>query len=94
MTIGGSLLLIAVGAILRYAVTARVAGVDLRSVGLILIVVGVVGLVISLAWLASARRRRPTLAATTTYSDHPAAPPPSGRYERVERRTYPEDPPL
>lgn len=48
MTIGASLFLIAAGAILRYAVTASVAGVELETVGLILLVVGVVGLVLSL----------------------------------------------
>jgi uncharacterized membrane protein len=48
MTVGTSLFLIAVGAILRYAVTATVSGVSLATVGLILMIVGVVGLVISL----------------------------------------------
>jgi len=57
MGIGTSLFLIAVGAILRYAVHASVSGVSLHVVGLILIVVGVVGLVLSLIWLMSARRR-------------------------------------
>lgn len=51
MTIGSSLILIAAGAILRYAVTATVAGVDIQTVGTILLVVGVVGLAIGL-WLA------------------------------------------
>jgi uncharacterized membrane protein len=48
MTVGTSLFLIAVGAILRYAVTATVSGVSLATVGLILMIVGVAGLVISL----------------------------------------------
>jgi hypothetical protein len=47
--IGTSIVLIAVGAILRYAVTVTVSGVDLQTVGLILMIVGIVGLVISLA---------------------------------------------
>jgi len=60
MTIGSSLLLIAVGAILKYAVTAHVAGIDLQVVGVILMVVGVVGLVLGIAMLATAgARRRP-----------------------------------
>ena len=42
-------MLIAVGAILRYAVTVTVQGIELQTVGLILIIVGIVGLVISLA---------------------------------------------
>lgn len=57
MGIGTSLVLIAVGAILRFAVHASVSGISLRTVGLILLVVGVIGLVLSLLWMASARRR-------------------------------------
>ena len=42
------------GAILRFAVTASVAGIDIQTVGTILIVVGVVGFAISLfLWIAS-----------------------------------------
>jgi len=48
MTIGTSLFLIAVGAILRFAVADSIDEVDLSTVGLILIIVGVVGLVIGL----------------------------------------------
>jgi hypothetical protein len=51
MGIGTSIFLIAVGAILRYAVTATVSGIELQTVGLILMIVGIVGLVISLAVL-------------------------------------------
>lgn len=57
MTIGTSMFLIAVGAILRYAVTLHVAGIDLRTAGVILMVVGVAGLVIGLLLIA---RDRPT----------------------------------
>jgi hypothetical protein len=52
MTIGFSLLLIAAGAILRYAVTADVEGVQLDEAGLILMIVGAVGFVISLLYEA------------------------------------------
>jgi hypothetical protein len=51
MGIGTSILLIAVGAILRYAVNVSVSEIELDTVGLILIIVGIVGLVISLAVL-------------------------------------------
>jgi hypothetical protein len=44
-------LLIAVGAILRYAVNVSVSEIELDTVGLILIIVGIIGLVISLAVL-------------------------------------------
>ena len=58
MTIGVALFLIAVGAILRWAVTAHVAGIDIQTVGLILLVIGVIGLVFSLLW-TFVRPRRP-----------------------------------
>lgn len=58
MTAGTSLFLIAVGAILRYAVTASVSGVSLHTVGLILMIVGIVGLVLSIAYMLSMRSRR------------------------------------
>jgi len=48
MTIGTSLFLIAIGAILRFAVNDSIEQVDLTTVGLILIIVGVIGLVIGL----------------------------------------------
>jgi len=56
MGIGTSLFLIAVGAILYFAVNADVSGLEISTIGLILMVVGVVGLVISLFFLSSARR--------------------------------------
>ena len=61
MGIGTSIFLIAVGAILRYAITVTVEGVEIDTVGLILMVVGIIGLVISLAiFMASDDRpRRP-----------------------------------
>jgi Domain of unknown function (DUF6458) len=49
MGIGTSIFLIAVGAILRYAIDVTVEGVEIDTIGLILIVVGAIGLVISLA---------------------------------------------
>ena len=45
-----SIVLIAVGAVLKWAVTATVAGVNLQTVGLILVIVGIGGLVFSLAF--------------------------------------------
>jgi hypothetical protein len=58
MGIGTSILLIAVGAILKFAVTASVSGIKLEVVGLILMIAGAVGLVASLLWSASWQRRR------------------------------------
>ena len=58
MGIGTSIFLIAAGAILKFAVTDSVSGVDLQTVGVILMAVGVVGLLISLIWLSSWTDRR------------------------------------
>jgi hypothetical protein len=49
MTIGASIFLMAFGAILRYAVTDSVSGIDIPTVGTILMVAGVIGLLASLA---------------------------------------------
>jgi hypothetical protein len=70
MRIGSSLGLIAVGAILTFAVTASVSGVNLSTVGVVLMVVGVVGVVISLIVASTTRRavvvRQPS--GSTTWS--------------------------
>ena len=72
LSIGTSIFLIAAGAILRYAVTAEISGVELQTVGLILMVVGIIGLVISLAVIflqdktASAAARTTRRVATST----------------------------
>jgi hypothetical protein len=60
MPIGGAIFLIAVGAILRYALNVTVSGVDIDTVGLILMIAGAALLVISLAMMifASEDRRR------------------------------------
>jgi hypothetical protein len=53
MGVGVSILLIAAGAILTWAVTATVTGVSIHTVGVILLVVGIVGLVISMIFWSS-----------------------------------------
>jgi Flp pilus assembly protein protease CpaA len=58
MTVGASLFCIAVGAILYFAVTADVAGIELQTVGVILMIVGGLGLVLGL-WLFSRPQRPP-----------------------------------
>lgn len=57
MGIGTSIFLIAVGAILKFAVTASVSGIELATVGVILMIVGGIGLLISLFLLVQARDR-------------------------------------
>ena len=51
--LGTSLFLIAVGAILRFAVTATVSGVSVQTIGTILMIVGVIGLVLSFIFWSS-----------------------------------------
>lgn len=56
MRIGASLVLIALGAILKFAVKTHVNGVDVGAVGVILMIVGAVGLLITIALMSTRRR--------------------------------------
>ena len=60
MGIGTSIFLIAVGAILKYAVADSIDGVELTTIGLILMIVGVLGLLISLFYANLFTRGRDT----------------------------------
>ena len=53
MGISLSVLLIAVGAVLAWAVTAEVSGIDVQVAGIILVIVGVIGLIASLIFWSS-----------------------------------------
>lgn len=70
MGIGTSLFLIAVGAILKFAVTDSISGVDLTTVGLILMIVGILGLILSLILLLAPRRSE-TVVSHDRYVDPP-----------------------
>ncbi|MDX6662465.1 MAG: hypothetical protein QOG09_567 [Solirubrobacterales bacterium] len=63
MSIAGSIFLVAAGAILRYAVTFEISGVDREAVGLILMIAGFAGLAFSLLfeliWSDRERNRPP-----------------------------------
>ena len=60
MTIGGSLALIAIGAILRFAIKDSWEAVDLEIVGLILMIAGVIGFVVGVVLMfTSGGRRQP-----------------------------------
>ncbi len=50
MTIGVALLLIAVGAVLKWAVTAQVSGFNIQTAGTVILIVGVIGLVLSIMY--------------------------------------------
>jgi hypothetical protein len=58
MGIGASILLIAIGAVLLWGVTATVAGVSINTIGVILIVVGAIGLLASLIALPRSHPER------------------------------------
>ncbi|MGI8775640.1 MAG: DUF6458 family protein [Actinomycetota bacterium] len=77
MGIGVSVFLLAIGAILRFAVSASTEGIDLQAVGVILMVVGVIGLLMSLLFWS-------------TWSDRRRGAPPADRAERevVREREY------
>ncbi len=60
MTIGFSLFAIAVGPILKFAVSTQVAGISISTVGVILMVVGAIGLIVGL-WMIRAGRTAPEL---------------------------------
>ena len=72
MTIGGSIFLIAVGAILKFAVTATVAGINIQVVGVILMVAGVIGLILGLYFASQSNKPGPP---PPGYND-PGPPPP------------------
>jgi hypothetical protein len=55
--IGTSIFLIALGAILYFAVNVDISGLEVSTIGLILMIVGILGLVISLFLMTAASRR-------------------------------------
>ncbi len=57
MTIGTSIVLIAIGAILKWAVTAHTNGFNIQTAGTVLLVVGLVGLALSIIYTFAWSRR-------------------------------------
>jgi hypothetical protein len=97
MSTGAGITLIAVGAILRFAVATTVThGLNVHVVGVILILAGVLGLVLSLLVWGPLNRRRyrsvgydraaPRRTRRRVYQDQPPA--------REDRRVYQEQPPV
>ena len=86
MGIGGSIFLIAVGAIFTFALDVNVGWLDLDVVGWVLMLAGVVGLVLTM-WLWQSRRRTTVVRDTRAtppaapYGTVPPAPPAQGRVE-------------
>ncbi len=58
MTIGGSVALVVIGAILRFGITWKPVNVDLQAIGVILMIAGVVCLAISIVFAVTRRRGR------------------------------------
>jgi hypothetical protein len=71
MSVGTSIVLIAVGAIIRFAVTIswRASTVNWNLIGDILMAIGIIGLLIALFWMATASRRL----VTVQHTDGPPA---------------------
>lgn len=57
MGIGGGLFLVAVGAVLTWGVNTTVSGVNINTIGVILMIVGAIGVVLDLLLFAPRRRR-------------------------------------
>ena len=57
MTIGTSILLIAIGAVLKWAVTAHTNGFNIQTAGLVLLIVGLVGLALAILYTFAWSRR-------------------------------------
>jgi len=79
MGIGAGVFLIAVGAILTFALDVSVSGINLDVVGIILMVAGLVGIAVDLAIFAPRRRG---------YRDTAVADPAYGSRTVVERERY------
>ena len=60
MGIGGSIFLLALGAILAFAVNADISGLDINVVGYVLMLAGLIGLVVTI-WYWNSRRRPATV---------------------------------
>ncbi|MDT4995418.1 MAG: hypothetical protein QOH97_5310 [Actinoplanes sp.] len=60
MGIGGSIFLLALGAILAFAVNAHISGLDINIVGYVLMLAGLIGLILTI-WFWNARRRTTTV---------------------------------
>ena len=58
LTIGGSIALIVIGAILKWGILWKPAHVDLQLIGVILMIAGVLGLIIAIAFQVTRRRSR------------------------------------
>ena len=72
-SIGTSIVLIAIGAILKYAVEFSVSGININVVGTILLLIGILGLVLALVYtlILTNRRREPEVMREREYYEEP-----------------------
>jgi hypothetical protein len=76
MTIGAAIVLIAVGAVLKWAVTAHVNGFDIQTAGMVVFIVGLVGLGLSILYtIVWTREERYDRYDTVARRPPPGAPP-------------------
>jgi hypothetical protein len=87
MTIGVSLILVAAGAVLVWGVTGELSGLDVDAIGVILIVVGLIGFVLSMifwsSWGPTGRRRTASVDGPEYVRRDEAEPAPRRRREVV-----------
>ncbi|WP_067494061.1 DUF6458 family protein [Actinoplanes sp. TFC3] len=99
MGIGGSIFLLALGAILAFAVDADISGLDINVVGYVLMLAGLVGLILTLYFWNS--RRRPAAPAAVVDEHQVVREEPVYRdghvveqqYHQTTRREVPPPPP-
>lgn len=90
MGIGGSIFLLALGAILAFAVNADFSGIDINVIGYILMAAGLIGLVVTL-WFWNSRRR--TVVTRQTAEPVPGGYVAGGQVQREYRETRRDDVP-
>jgi hypothetical protein len=74
MTLGTSLVLIAVGAVLRFAVHVATSGFNIHTIGVILMIVGGVGFILSVLWMTMWADRRNRVSHERVVYDDPNYP--------------------
>jgi len=87
MGIGGSIFLLALGAILAFAVNAHISGIDINVVGYVLMLAGLIGLILTV-WFWNSRRRTTTVSSSQTPVRRN-----DGSYVNEYRETRRDDPP-
>ena len=90
MGIGGGLFLVAVGAVLTWGVNATISGLNIHTIGVMLMIVGAVGFLLDLLFFMPRRRRTSVVSTSNGYGPGYAAPgaPVGGGSTVVQDQTY------